>query len=121
MQQIYEIEEYVTKSGKTPFGEWFLGLKDKRAQAKLQLRLDRVTLGNFGDWKAVENVKGLYELREHYAQGYRIYYTIIDQTIMLLLAGSTKRDQDRIITKADKYLADYHERKKFRGKFDTST
>lgn len=75
----------------------------------MQLRLDHITLGNFGDWKSVEGVTGLYELRDHYAQGYRIYYTITDRTVVLLLAGSTKRDQQRTITQADKYLADYHE------------
>ena len=117
----YEIREYVTESGDSPFSDWFLGLKDKRAQVKLQLRLDRVTLGNFGDRKPVEGVKGLYELRDHYGPGYRIYYTVIDRTVVLLLAGSTKGDQKRAITQAGKYLADYHGRKKHREKFDPPT
>jgi putative addiction module killer protein len=121
MNSAYEISEYVTENGRSPFGDWFLGLKDKRAQARLQLRLDRITLGNFGDWKSVEGVRGLYELRDHYAQGYRIYYTITDRTVVLLLAGSTKRDQQRTITQADKYLADYHEREKHREKSDPPT
>jgi len=31
----YEIEEYVTESGKIPFADWLLHLKDKTGQAKL--------------------------------------------------------------------------------------
>lgn len=111
MQPDYEIEEYISANGKSPFGDWFLSLKDKRAQAKLRLRLDRVMLGNFGDHRSISGVSGLYELREHYGQGYRVYYTISDRKIVLLLAGSTKHDQKRVIKQASTYLADYYERR----------
>jgi len=121
MEPTFRIEEYITANGKSPFGDWFLSLKDRRAQAKLQLRFDRVTLGNFGDYKTINGEAGLYELREHYAQGYRVYYTIMDRAVVLLLAGSTKRDQKRVIVKATEYLADYHGRRQHHEPSDTSS
>ena len=76
MEQYYEIEEYLDAKDNSTFGEWLLGLKDKKAQIKLHARIRRAELGNLGDWKDIKGVKGLYEMREHYGQGFRIYYTI---------------------------------------------
>jgi putative addiction module killer protein len=107
---MYAIEEYQTVDGKKPFGEWLLDLKDKRAQAKLRARITRAELGNLGDWKALEGT-GVYEMREHYGPGYRIYFSIIGRKIVLLLVGSTKQDQKRAIARAKDYLADYERRR----------
>lgn len=41
---------YCTKTGKEPYSEWEDGL-DKKVQAIVKNRLDRVRLGNFGDAK----------------------------------------------------------------------
>lgn len=112
MAQIYEIEVYHDASGKSPFEDWFLNLKDKRAQARIQIRLDRLSLGHLGDHKPIKGTTGLYELRDHYGSGYRIYYSQVSNRLILLLAGSTKRDQDRAIAKAKKFLEDFHERTK---------
>jgi putative addiction module killer protein len=49
-------------------------------------------------------------MREHYGSGYRIFYRIIENTIVLLLAGSTKKEQSTVIAKAKDYLADYERR-----------
>ncbi len=54
--------------------------------------------------------KGLYEMREHYGPGYRIFYTTVGKKIILLLAGSSKKDQAKAVTQAKGYLADYEER-----------
>jgi len=108
---MYEILEYVTDQGKKPFFEWLNGLKDRQTKKRLLARLAKVELGNLGDWKAIEGVKNLYELREHFGPGYRIFYSVIDQKILLLLAGSDKGDQSRTIAKAREYLEDYERRK----------
>lgn len=108
----YEVEEYQTADGKKPFSKWLSGLSDKRAQAKLLARINRASLGNFGDWKALKDTGGLCEMREHYGAGFRIYYKIVGKRLLLLLAGSGKRDQDAAITRAGKYLADYEHRRK---------
>ncbi len=107
----YDIEEYATENGGTPFSKWSENLKDKTAQRKIYQRIDRASLGNFGDYKNIKGAKGIFEMREHYGPGYRIFYSIIENKIVLLLAGSIKRDQDKAIETAKKYLADYERRK----------
>ena len=107
----YTIEEYVTYDGVSPFADWLLGLKDKRLQAKIRARLARAAFGNFGDWKALKDAQGIYELREHSGAGYRIFYAVIDGKIVLLLAGSSKKDQQKSIAKAKEYLSDYQTRR----------
>ena len=106
----YRIEEYVTVGGKSPYADWFDGLKDTIARAKLMARIDRAAHGNFGDWKALAGAKGVFEMRESYGPGYRIFYRIAGRRIILLLAGSTKKDQSRAIAKAKAYWADYETR-----------
>ena len=108
----YKLEEYTTASGKSPFADWLFKLKDKLAQAKIRAKLLRATQGNFGDWKDIKGVKGLFEMREHYGGGYRVFYTIVDRKIVLLLAGSTKKDQNKTIALAKEYLDDYKRRNK---------
>ena len=109
---MYEINEYVTKDGVSPFSEWIESLQDARVRAKIRARLDRVILGNFGDYKSVTDAKSILELRDHYGAGHRIYFHIVGKKIILLLAGSIKRDQKKAISKAKEYLADYLERSK---------
>jgi putative addiction module killer protein len=86
------------------------GLRDRRAQARLLTRLDRVQLGNLGDWKALPGTGGVAELRDSYGPGYRVYFAMVDGRGVLLLAGSTKQDQAAAIRRATAYLADYRTR-----------
>ena len=109
MQQ-YEVEIYLSEDKRAPFQEWLDQIKDKTARTKLYARLRRASYGNFGDWKDIKGAKGIYEMREHYGQGYRMFYTIVGQKIILLLAGSSKKDQSKTIAKAKEYLADYKRR-----------
>jgi putative addiction module killer protein len=78
---------------------------------KLRARITRAELGNLGDWKALKGAERIYEMREHYGPGYRIFFTIVGRKIILLLAGSTKQDQKRVLVRAKEYLADYEGRK----------
>ncbi len=103
----YEIAVYTTEEGEVPFHKWLNGLKDEVAKTKIVARLDRASFGLFGDSKPIKGVKGLFEMREHYGSGYRIFYCIIENKIVLLLAGSIKSDQKKAIAKAKSYLADY--------------
>ncbi len=107
----YYVEEYVNSVGKMPFREWLISLKDRVARAKLTARVDRASFGNFGDWKAIKNAPGLFEMREHYGPGYRIFYVVIGRKIILLLAGSSKRDQNKTIALAKARLTEYEQRK----------
>jgi putative addiction module killer protein len=100
----WEILKYLTDNGVCPFDEWFNTL-DSATQARIDVRLDRVTLGNFGDHHSVGS--GVYELRFFFGPGYRIYYGIIATKVVLLLAGGSKKRQNRDIRTAQRFLAAY--------------
>ena len=85
------------------FQTWLNGLRDERAQFKINQRLLRLEGGNPGDWKTVGD--GVSEMRIDYGPGYRVYYTIRGRVVYLLLSGSTKRDQDRAIRLAKDLVA----------------
>ena len=103
----YEIEIYVHENGKQPFYEWVNKLKDSRVVAKIMVRLDRAARGNFGDSKPIQGAKGLFEMREHVGAGYRIYYSIVDNKVVLILSGSDKKDQKKAIQQASDFLEIY--------------
>jgi putative addiction module killer protein len=107
---MYVIEEYLTEDGTSPFAEWLAALKDPKARMRLLARLDRASLGNLGDWRALSNAEGVAELRDPYGPGYRVYFSFVGGKIILLLAGSTKRDQKQSIRRAVAYLQDYRRR-----------
>ena len=109
--KVYSLEEYITTKGEVPFRNWLLKLKDKHTVARIFTRLDRIQLGNFGDYKRIKGVEDLYEIREQHGAGYRIFFSIIEGNIVLLLAGSNKKHQQRGIEKAIQYLDDYYRRK----------
>jgi len=55
-------------------------------------------LGNFGDHKQLDSK--LFEMRFFFGSGYRVYYTIKSNRIVLLLAGGDKSSQQQDITMA---------------------
>lgn len=73
-------------------------LRDRKARAHIQTRIDRLQLGLFGDVKPVRD--GISELRIDYGPGYRVYYIQRDQQLIILLAGGDKRTQNRDIKTA---------------------
>jgi putative addiction module killer protein len=108
----YELEYYITKSGKKPFKEWLGALKDISTRAKTRIRLDYVRLGNLGDVRSVGD--GVQELRITYGPGYRIYFAHEGKRIILLLIGGDKKSQQKDIVRAKNYLSD-HKRRKHHG------
>lgn len=80
------------------FATWLSGLRDRRARARIQVRLDRLALGLAGDVKAVGS--GVSELRIDYGPGYRVYFKRKGDDVVILLAGGDKRTQDRDIQRA---------------------
>ncbi len=77
------------------FIRWLARLWDKRVQAQILVRIDRVEEGNFGDHRSVGG--GVSELRVNVGQGYRLYYTIRRQRVVFLLCGGNKASQRRDI------------------------
>lgn len=100
----YEVREYVTGTGKNPFRAWFKKL-DKLIRTLIQQRLLRVKLGHLGNYRALAG--GVYELKIKIGPGYRIYFGIEAQKVILLLLGGDKGSQARDIFKAREYWADY--------------
>lgn len=98
---MYKIEFYQLANGKEPVKEWLLSL-DKALRVKVIKRLERVYENNFGDYKQIVN--GLFELRFSFGKGYRIYYTIQNNVIVLLLNAGDKSKQSRDIEIAKVYL-----------------
>jgi putative addiction module killer protein len=80
------------------FANWFESLKDRRAKARIQARIDRLELGNFGDVAPVG--EGVSELRIHYGPGYRVYFAKRGQVVVILLSGGDKSTQDTDIQSA---------------------
>lgn len=72
------------------------------------MRLDRVSLGNFGDCRNVG--EGVQELRVDYGPGYRVYFGQEGTTIVLLLCGGDKGTQTRDIQIAQVYWREYRRR-----------
>ena len=80
------------------FKKWFASLKDKRAKARIDVRIKRVSLGNFGDVEPVGN--GVSELKIDYGAGYRVYFVKQGNIIVILLCGGDKSTQSKDIQKA---------------------
>ena len=80
------------------FDKWLKGLKDRTTRNKVLARIDRVQNGSFGDFKSLGN--NLFELRFFFGGGLRIYYTIRNHQVILLLNGGRKSSQSRDIEKA---------------------
>jgi putative addiction module killer protein len=80
------------------FVEWLMQLGDVQGRARIAKRLDRVADGNFGDTKSVGD--GVSELRFTFGPGYRVYYTVRGQVIVILLCGGDKSSQQRDIERA---------------------
>ena len=58
----------------------------------------------------LSDAEGVAEFRDHYGPGYRVYFSFVGRKIILLLAGSTKRDQKKVIKRAAARLKDYQRR-----------
>ncbi len=99
---------YVKSNGVKPFEAWLLALKNPMYRARVQVRLDRVATGHFGDFKTLGD--GLYELRLDIGPGFRIYYAKWKDSFVILFSGGDKSTQKRDITKAREYWIDYKER-----------
>lgn len=80
------------------FDKWFRGLRDTRAKARIDERLERLANGNPGDVKPVGS--GVSELRIDYGPGYRLYYVQRGKLVIILLCGGDKASQRRDVTKA---------------------
>ena len=81
MQKI-TVLKYVQVNGNVPFDLWFEKL-DQNIKARIDARLDRLSLGNLGDCKKI--IGKLYELRFFFGSGYSVYFGKVNNEIILFL------------------------------------
>lgn len=105
-----EILTYTTPNGRSPYRQWYTRIKDEKVQIVISNRIARLRTGNFGDFKRLG--PNLYELRIHYGPGYRVYFGVFQNDIVILLCGGTKRAQQRDIVRAQNYWNDFLKRMK---------
>jgi putative addiction module killer protein len=91
------------------FDRWLRKLKDRRAAARVLVRIDRLAAGNPGDVKPVGG--GISELRINYGPGYRMYYLQDGDELILLLCGGNKSTQDDDIKDAKRIAKEWKEAK----------
>lgn len=89
------------------FDKWLKKLKDRTAKAHIAKRLRMLTMGRFGDYKTVND--GVSELRIHVGKGYRVYYTLRGNQLLIVLAGGIKDSQATDIKRAKKILKQLEE------------
>ena len=80
------------------FAKWLQKLKDRQAKARIQVRIERLALGNPGDTKPIG--EGVSEMRLHHGPGYRVYFTQRGRELIVLLVGGDKSTQHTDIAEA---------------------
>ena len=99
---------YKTIDGRCPFDEWRESL-DNKTKSLIDSRIERLIDGLYGDQKKLSNSL-LSELRFFIGKGYRVYYKDLTNVVIIIIAGSDKGNQKRVIKQAEKYLEDFIER-----------
>lgn len=89
------------------FNAWLLGLKDGMTHRRLLARLRKASLGNLGDVKPVG--AGVFEMREHFGPGWRMYYVQRGTVLIVMLGGGDKSTQVADIVRAVKLAATIEE------------
>ena len=107
MIKFEKVEVYKTDSGREPLMEWVNSLGEP-TQSRMKEKMSRVMSGCLGDWKSLG--RGIYELRVHFGAGYRMYFALEENKLILLLCGGNKSRQKKDIAKAKKYLTEYQGR-----------
>lgn len=105
---MYEIQHYLTIDDRDLYIDWLEKLKDTTAKISAVRRVARVEQGNFGDHKFCRD--GVWELRIDVGAGYRVYYAIAGNQVVLLLCSGNKDTQKADINSACEYWQDWQRR-----------
>jgi len=80
------------------FDAWLDGLRDSAARVRIAARLRKTSVGLLGDVGSVG--AGVWEMREHFGPGYRLYYVKQRRLLIVMLAGGDKSTQRADIRRA---------------------
>ncbi|KPF68798.1 addiction module protein [beta proteobacterium AAP99] len=87
------------------YRDWLDNLKDVAGRARVLMRVDRLIHGNPGDHRNLTD--GVSELKIDFGPGYRVYYTLRGDRLLLLLVGGSKSTQAKDIAKAIRLARDF--------------
>jgi putative addiction module killer protein len=105
-----DVRIYRTPDRREPFLFWLTGLRDERARQKIQARVGRLRLGNFGQTRSLGG--GIHELKIDYGPGYRVYFAHDGLRVVILLCGGDKTTQQADIRNSKVYWLQYQQEKK---------
>ena len=106
---MYDTVIYTTENGKEPFVDWLEDL-DRPVRARIKARLARIReTSNLGVYEPVG--EGVYELKFDFGPGYRVYFGLDGDTLVILLFGGHKKSQQKDINKAQEYWREHLSRK----------
>ncbi len=80
------------------FARWLADLRDQQTRLRLVARLRKASQGNLGDVKPVG--EGVWEMREFFGPGWRMYYVVRDGVLIVMLGGGDKSNQSKDIALA---------------------
>jgi putative addiction module killer protein len=80
------------------FDQWIASVKDSLTRRRLVRRLEKAQQGNLGDVKAVG--EGVWEMREFFGPGWRMYYIQQGDVLIVMLGGGDKTSQSADIAAA---------------------
>ena len=100
----YKIKFLICKNGSAPIIDWLNSL-DSSIRKRINQRILRLEDCNFGDYKKLSS--DISELRFTIGKGYRIYYTELQNVIVLLINGGDKAKQSKDIKKAQELLKEW--------------
>ncbi len=49
MEPVVEVRKFETADNRVPFDEWFMGIRDSKTRARIEVHIDRLSLGNFSN------------------------------------------------------------------------
>jgi putative addiction module killer protein len=105
VEPVVEIRTFETEDGRVPFDDWFMGIRDMQTRARIETRIDRLALGNFGNCTSAR--EGVSELKIDFGPGYRVYFGRDGDTLVILLRGGKKDTQDADMKLARRYWQEY--------------
>lgn len=80
------------------FDAWLDDIKDRVTRLRLARRLDKAQCGHLGDVKPVGS--GVFEMREFFGPGWRMYYVMRGDVLIVMLGGGDKSSQTEDIAVA---------------------
>jgi len=86
----------VAENGRCPFDDWLGGLKNKKTQAVITNRVDRLAQGNFGLCRRLGDI---WELKVDFGPGFRVYFAEDGDAVVVLLTGGDKSTRRRTLVR----------------------